>query len=164
MLLVIVMAVIAFAWSTFDSILNENAFQLLLNAPTMLIAGLGLTCTTVRALQQHSSETEQLLSTGCGSIATPDKPCLRACGSSHMLGMPPYAVALGDDQHMPVTTWRQRTATHLDLCRHTSTNLHLTLLIQAQHATMPAQISPRLHAPAPRQPVPVHAGMQHGCP
>jgi hypothetical protein len=47
MLLVIVMAVIAFAWSTFDSILNENAFQLLLSAPTMLIAGLGLTCTTV---------------------------------------------------------------------------------------------------------------------
>jgi ABC-type xylose transport system permease subunit len=61
MLLVIVMAVIAFAWSTFDSILNENAFQLLLNAPTMLIAGLGLTCTTVRAQQQRSSQTGQLL-------------------------------------------------------------------------------------------------------
>jgi hypothetical protein len=47
MVVVITMAVCAFAWSTYDSIMSENAFQLLLSFPTMIMAGLGLTCLTV---------------------------------------------------------------------------------------------------------------------
>ena len=47
MLVVICMAVVAFAWSTYDAILSENAFQLLLSGPTMIVAGLGLTCLSV---------------------------------------------------------------------------------------------------------------------